>query len=97
MEPLTVRLPDAGERFVALTVRDCAALSLGVVEVKPVRVEVDGEMAGEVAAWRVFAPPAVVEPDFEPEAKVRSFVVRALTLSVTPPAGEAAMSEVMKM
>ena len=46
---MTVRLPDAGERLMALTVKDCAALALGDVVVKPVRVEVDGVMAGEVA------------------------------------------------
>lgn len=67
--------------------------------VAPVVVmEVTVELVVTVGAvWRVFAPPAVVEPDFVPEEKVTSLVVRALTLSVTPPVGEAAISEVMKM
>ena len=52
--------------------------------------------SGKAAACRVFAPPAVVDPDFVPEEKVTSLVVRALTFSVTPPVGEAAISELMK-
>ena len=44
----------------------------------------------------VWVPPAPVEPDLLPAAKVRSPVAMALTLIVRPAVGEAAMSAVMK-
>jgi hypothetical protein len=53
--------------------------------------------AGLVAANRVFAPPAVVVPDFVPEEKVKSLDVSALTLRVLLAVGFAAMSAVMNM
>ena len=52
---------------------------------------------GVEADCNVFAPPAVVEPDFEPDEKLISLVVNALTFMVFPPVGDAAMSVVIKI
>ena len=58
---------------------------------------VPADKVGLAADCNVFAPPAVVEPDFEPDEKLISLVVNELTFMVFPPVGEAAMSVVIKI
>ena len=48
-----------------------------------------------VPATKVCAPPAVVDPDFEPLEKLKSVVAKALTLKVFPTVAPAAISAVI--
>ena len=83
-------------KFEPDNVKDCA-LEVELIQTLLKLLIVPAVRVGLEAACNVFAPPALVEPDFVPDEKVISLVVNALTFMVFPPVGEAAMSVVIKI